>query len=102
MTQPEGYHTSIQGWLSMLNETGFEIADTLFLEFIIKILFKLLHFVYLPLPNNEFVSNTFQIRSPSNSLTKHFWQNRYWAESVYFNGPSLVLKFAQESAGHNV
>ena len=39
----------------------------------------------MPLPNNEFFSNTFQIWSPSNSLTKHFRPNRYWAKIVYLN-----------------
>ena len=59
-------------------------------------------FISLPLPNNEFFSNTFQIRSPCNSLTKNFRPNRYWAKSVYFNGPNFMLKFVQESAGHSV
>ena len=42
------------------------------------------------------------MQGPSNSLAKHFRPNRYWSKSVYFNGPNLMLKFVQESAGHPV
>ena len=35
------------------------------------------------LPSNTIISNTFQILSPCNSLTKHFRPNRYGAKSVY-------------------
>ena len=52
--------------------------------------------------DNELFFNTFQIWSLCNSLANHFRTNRYWAKSVYFNGPNIILMFVQESAGHHV